>query len=102
LVGINSHFKKGGFKLKTEVYTVIDYNELNSLARKLKPDFDFLADYEANNDSSYTFVVDDGDIASFNETGGLDYQWITVSDVLTALVINGDIPKGKILVEVSW
>lgn len=89
--------------MRTITYTVIDYNELDTLAQKVKPGFEFVADhYNVSNDSNYTFEVNERDIENFKNSGGLETGWITVADVLTALVIAGDIPKGKIMVEVSW
>lgn len=86
----------------SKTYTVIDYNELDALAQKVKPGFEFVDDYEANNDTKYSFSVTEKDVKEFNEAGGLDPKWVSVYDVITALVAAGDIPAGDILVEVSW
>lgn len=88
--------------MRSKTYTVIDYNELDALAQKVKPGFEFVADYEANNDTEYSFNVTEEDVKEFNEDGGLDPKCVSVHDVITALVAVGDIPAGDILVEVCW
>lgn len=88
--------------MKTTTYTEISYSELDELAQNVKPGFDFVADMEAINDTSYTFNITEKDIENFVNSEGLNSKWVTVNDVIIALIVAGYIPKGNVLVNVCW
>lgn len=94
--------------MKSVMYTEIEYPELDDLVKKAFPNsnFEFIVDYEANNDSSYTFFTKEGDSLNdetvpqkLEEGKSLLYR---VSDVILLLCQRGLIPFGNILVIVCW
>lgn len=87
--------------MKVETFVTMNYDEFDALAAKIGLNVEFIAIQEANNDTNYTFEVDDFSIKHFDATE-LQSKYVGAHAILTALVIKGLLPKAKYLVTVSW
>lgn len=86
--------------MKVETFVTMDYNEFDELAAKhLGIQTDFLADQEADNDSSYTFDIAPKDWEWIEKFG---FQTSNPRHILLKMAKEGHIPFGKYLIEVSW
>ena len=93
------------FKLETK-YTIDSFDFNDFLTSKYGGDFEFVAQEEANNGSSYKYTVDgkldnidDNDIEDVRNG---DYGDVQVCDILDVLCADGHIEAGKYLISVSW
>lgn len=93
---------------KKQEYYEISYGDFESIVRVIyKQSYDFVADIEGSNDSEYKYSTDNdisdewdqNKLNKFKTTG--EYQYL--APILIADLANRDlIPKGNILITVSW
>ena len=96
-------------KFIRNVYHVIEYSDFEDIikAEYEVPDFSFVAEAEANNDSSYDYHVTDGgldkwdkeEVENFRKTGEIGYN---IQALLDDMCYRGLIDAGRYLIKVSW
>lgn len=99
-------------EMEKEEYYVVDYDDLNKFINEYyslsgTTEYDIVDDYEADNDSIHTFIVngelDEGeeeDLKGVLEDDRI-YCWMT-DTFLNDLARKNVIPKGNYLIEVCW
>jgi len=97
-------------KTKEVSYHTVSHFEWDRVVNefyKPTPEWDFVSDEEANNDSSYTFNVD-GEVNEYEERKLEKFKKDSLSQsrmthtLLADLCRKGLIPKGVYLIKVSW
>lgn len=105
------------FTPESKTYFVLDYNELDEIAHKYFPKFEFVADAEMNNGSDKSFnnvtkaawekelqseYFKKWGIKDFNDMLNGNGRQHNVWEVLEYLVYMDELPEGNYLIEVSW
>lgn len=103
--------------MKSVTYTEIDWHEFDELVNSslnLKNPYNFMADEEKNNDTSYTYEVDNDDLLEWDydkQKSRIWYEWakflegdyrFNIQLLLERLVLLGRLPKGKILISICY
>jgi len=96
--------------IKQELYYVLDYSELETIIQNHfnRPDYELLATQEWSNGSSKTFLLTDKPLDKWDTdrvtkfaSGEGDGEY-SLRALMCKLVIDGEIPAGNYLIDVSW
>lgn len=98
-------------KLKCKIETIITVNASDwdqFIQEYYGQDYEFVADHEASNDSSYTFLIKpDEELADYDESQLNDFEMGRDPSYMTRILLvdlmrEGIIPAGKYVFEVCW